>query len=90
MKFTAMVARTRMVNSRGTRLRLLSAQRAFHSSERFFFITIARRKGEMQSTVITPVMALAYQWSSQPGNSWRVKGSRKVNITKMTAELRME
>ena len=44
----------------------------------------------MQSTVIKPVMALAYQWSSQPGNSRRVNGSKKVNIRKMTAELRME
>ena len=61
MKLTAMTTLTRMVKMSGRRLRLLSFQRAFHSSEWFFFITMARRKGEMSNTVRIPVIALAYQ-----------------------------
>ena len=90
MKPTAMMIRTRMVNSRGRRLMLLSAHRARNSSLRFFFITMARRKGDMKSTVTRPVMALAYQCRSQPGSTLRMKGRKKVNMTAMTAEVRME
>ena len=68
---------------------MLSAHSFFHSSLRFFFITIARRKGEMMSTVSTPVMALAYQCRSHPGSIWRMMGSTKVNITAMVADDRM-
>ena len=89
MKPTAIVPRTKMVNSKGRRLRLLSIHNAFHSFEWFFFITIARRKGDISSTVSTPVIALAYQCSSQPGNNCRMKGSRKVNIRAIAAAERM-
>ena len=68
---------------------MLSAQSFFHSSERFFFITMARRNGDMNSTVSTPVAALAYQWSVHPGSSFCIKGSTKVNITAMVADARM-
>ena len=84
-----MPTRTKMVNNRGKRLRLLSCHRVLNSSLRFFFMTMARRKGEIHNTVMMPVMALAYQCSSQPGSSLRVNGSRKVNMTAMTAEERM-
>ena len=79
-----------MVTINGRRLRLLSAHKAFHSSLRFFFITIALRNGDMKSTVRIPVMALAYQWSSHPGRILRMKGSTKVNITAIVADVRME
>ena len=90
MKPTAISARTRMVTISGRRLRLLSAHSAFHSSLRFFFITIALRNGDMKSTVSTPVMALAYQWRSSPGRILWMKGNTKVNIRAMVAEVRME
>ena len=89
MKPTAITTRTRMVNSKGSRLRLLSSHRARNSGLRFFFMTIARRKGDMTSTVSRPVMALAYQSSCSPGNNWRMKGSTKLNITTMEADERM-
>ena len=84
-----MTTLARIVDSKGRWLRLLSAHSFFHSSERFFFITMARRKGEMNATVSTPVMALAYQWSVHPGSSLLMKGSTKVNITAMVADDRM-
>ena len=89
IKPTAIMTRTRMVNSNGSRLRLLSAHSARHSSERFFFMTMARRKGAISMTVNMPVTALAYQCSSQPGSSSRMKGSTKVNISVMVAVVRM-
>ena len=90
MKLTAMTTLTRMVNSRGRWLMLLSAHSAFHSSLRFFFITIARRNGAMKRMVSTPVMALAYQWSSHVGSIFLKTGSTKVNITVITAVERIE
>ena len=83
------MTRTRTVNNSGMRLRLLSSHKARHSSERFFFMIMARRNGDMKRMVSTPVMALAYQCSSQPGSRRRMKGSTKVNITAMVAEVRM-
>ena len=90
MKPTAIATRMRMVNSNGRWLTLLSAHNAFHSSLRFFFITMARRKGAMNRIVRTQVMALAYQWSSHPGSILRTTGSTKVNITVIMAAERME
>ena len=90
MNATAMSTLTRMVKMSGRRLRLLSAQSALNSSLLFFFITIALRNGEISTTVRMPVMALAYQWSSQPGSSLRMNGSTKVNIRAMDAEERIE
>ena len=89
MKLRATSILTNTVKSRGRRLRLLSAQSFFHSSEWFFFMTIARRKGATSITVNNPVMALAYQWSVHPGNSFCMNGSTKVNITAMDADDRM-
>ena len=40
----------------------------------------------MQMTVMTPVMALAYQCSSHPGSICRVRGSTKVNMMATVAE----
>ena len=77
--------RTNTVNSRGTRLMLLSTHRRFHSALWFFFITMARRNGAISSTVSKPVMALAYQWRCQPGNRLRIRGNTKVNIRAMVA-----
>ena len=79
-----------MVERSGMRLMLLSTHSRFHSLLWFFFITMARRKGAMKMTVSTPVMALAYQWSRQPGSRLRIKGSTNVNIKAMTAALRIE
>ena len=90
MKATAIMTRTRMVNSRGRRLRLLSAHSAFHSSERFFFIIMARRNGEMSSTVTSPVMRFPQTSRVSPGNKLCINGSPKVNITAMVAAVRME
>ena len=90
MKPTAIMPRTKMVNSKGRRFLLLSIHSALNSTLRFFFITMARRKGAISMTVSTPVMALAYQCSSHPGNNCRIKGSTKVNMMAILAELRME
>ena len=79
-----------MVKMSGRRLRLLSAHSALNSSLLFFFMTIALRNGAISNTVRMPVMALAYQWSSHPGRSRRVKGNTKVNISVIVAEERME
>ena len=82
----AMTPLTRTVKSSGRWLRLLSAHRAFHSSLRFFFITMARRKGESSNTVSTPVRALAYQ----PSGRMRVmNGWNSTNISVMMAVERM-
>ena len=90
MKASAIIKRTNTVKSSGTRLMLLSTQRRFHSALWFFFITMARRNGEMNRTVSRPVMALAYQWRCQPGSRLRISGSTKVNIRAMTAAERIE
>ena len=54
-----MATRTMMVNSNGNRFSLFSVQRALNSSEWFFFMIIARRKGESADTVSKPVIRLA-------------------------------
>ena len=61
MKAAAMMMRTSTVKIRGRRFSRLSIHKARNSGEWFFFITMARRKGDMNSTVSVPVMALAYQ-----------------------------
>ena len=81
----AMTKRTRMVKSSGRRLRLLSTHSCLNSLLWFFFITIALRKGAMMMTVRMPVMALAYQWSSHPGNNLRINGRTMENITAIEA-----
>ena len=90
MKASAIIKRTNTVKSSGTRLMLLSTQRRFHSALWFFFITMARRKGEISTTVSRPVRALAYQCNCQPGSRLRISGSTKVNIMAMVAAERME
>ena len=90
MKLSAISMRTRMVSISGRRLQLLSAHSSRNSGLRFFFITIALRKGAMRSTVSRPVRPLAYKFSSEPGSSRRVKGSTKVNTMAIVAEERME
>ena len=61
-----MTTRTRMVKSRGRWLSLLSAHNRLNSSLWFFFITMARRKGDMARMVSVPHTALAVQ--CQPGS----------------------
>ena len=90
MNARAMMYLTTMVKSSGMRLMLLSTHRRFHSGLWFFFITMARRKGEISTTVSRPVRALAYQCNCQPGSRLRISGSTKVNIMAMVAAERME
>ena len=84
-----MMTRTRIVNSRGRRFLLLSSHSCRHSSERFFFMIIARRNGEINRMVSTPVMRLPYISRCSPGNTSWMKGRKKVNITAMVADVRM-
>ena len=83
------MTRTTTVNNSGRRFRRFSVHRVRNSSLWFFFTTMLRRNGEMNSTVNMPQMALAYQWSSHPGSIRRSTGSTKVNIRAMTADERM-
>ena len=83
----AMTPLTSTVKSSGRRLRLLSFHSAVHSSLRFFFITIARRKGERNSKVTTPVISFATIGCD--ASTRLMKGWKNVNTRKMTAAERM-
>ena len=74
----------------GGRLVRRSVQSALNSSEWFFFIMKARRKGAIISTVATPQTALPAQWDPVSSvESSRQKGRAKENISAMTAMERM-
>ena len=80
--------RTRMVTMSGIWLRRLSLQSALNSSLWFFFMTMARRNGEMKRTVVKAQMPFAHQ--CMPGMMLRTKGRKNMNITAMEAEERIE
>ena len=56
---------TTMVNTRGKRLKVPEFHRCLKSSEWFFLMTMARRKGETIAKVISPQKALPHQWPSK-------------------------
>ena len=80
-----MKIRATMVKSSGRRLMRLPVHSALNSSLWLCFITMARRKGEMSTTVTRPHTPLAHQW----GSICRMKGRKKVNMRVMVAVVRM-
>ncbi len=81
---------TKMVKMRGMWLMLLSTHSRLYSVLRFFFITMALRKGAMSRMVSAPVRVLASQRRSHWSKMLRIRGRAKVNIRAITAAERME
>ena len=88
MKAMAMTARTIMVNISGKRFILLSCHSAMNSLLWFFFIIMARRKGDMTNTVRRPHMPFAHQ--CMPGIIFLMNGRKNVNMSTMHAVESME
>lgn len=56
---TAITIRSKMVEIKGARLKRLSCHNAWNSTEWFFFMIMARKKGAMQTIVKTVPARLA-------------------------------
>ena len=79
-----------MVNTSGRRFIRLRVQRVLNSSEWFFFITKARRKGAMNKMVRSPQTALPAQWLPVSSTEKRrIMGRTSENIMVMVAAERM-
>ena len=82
----AIINLTTMVSMSGIWFLRLSFQSILNSSLWFFFITMARRNGDIIITVSTIHVAFAHQW----GSMLRMNGRKNMNMSAVAAADRIE
>ncbi len=77
---TAITIRSKMVEIKGARLKRLSCHNAWNSTEWFFFMIMARKKGAMQTIVKTVPARLAQKTGRLARNNGIIKWNESVII----------
>ena len=77
---TAITIRSKMVEIKGARVKRLSCHNAWNSTEWFFFMIMARKKGAMQTIVKTVPARLAQKTGRLARNNGIIKWNESVII----------